>query len=167
MQTCQMEQSLEKFVNHLDTLSSSKKDDMVNQLMQVPKFAEMVSTMSQQKDGVYRVQNGQITPLQSTFAETVQLGDMKSGHSIVGEIIGMSLVTTVGGILSRFVPVAGIPIGVAVAVAAYLASTRIGMFKNGIGHAVARGLIIGGGATVIGGTIQSVFAGLTNGMGGT
>lgn len=162
---CQMEQSIERLVDRLDkyadnmTASPSWEQNSQNgerQIQHLERFA----------DGVYRMKGGQLEAVQD-FAETVQLTDTKSSSAIAGEILGATLTGTVAALVARFVPIAGIPAGLLAAIAAYLVSKK--WLKSGFGHAVARGVIIGGGTSFVYPMTSALTAGLSNlggGMGG-
>lgn len=150
-----MEQQMQTFVDHLDKLTASPPELS-------SRGEQQVTHLERFADGVYRMKGGNLEAVQD-FSDSIQITDTRSSTSIVGEVLGASLTGTIAALVARFVPVAGIPAGLLAAIAGYLLSKKF--LKTGFGHAVARGIIIGGGTSFVYPMVGSLTAGLT-GMGG-
>lgn len=161
---CALEQKLETFVEHLDKVSSSAH--AMPSINALPNFAEMGSQQSAQTFKAYDA-NGNPISIQQVpqFKESVgQILSTSSGDSKLGYMIGAALTGTVVSLVSRFVPIAGIPSGILAAIAGYIGMTKF--FKSGLLHAIAAGVLIGGGVSTIFPMVSQLTRALPLGGGG-
>jgi hypothetical protein len=144
---CALETKLETFVEHLDKLSSPAHS--MPQMPALPQFADMGGNQQVQAFKAYDANGNPITIQQiPQFKESMgQMLSTSASDSKLGYMIGAALTGTIVSVVSRFVPIAGIPSGALAVVAGYIAMSKF--FKTGILHAIAVGVLIGGGVSLI------------------